>query len=88
MTPEPEVLKIWPEFFQDVIEGRKVFEVRENDRPYSIGYRFVLGEWDPTARAFTGRTFGPRRITYLTDFGLKPGFVAFAHEDDPEVGHG
>jgi hypothetical protein len=23
---------------------------------------------------------GLRRITYLTDFGIKPGFVAFAHE--------
>lgn len=75
-----ETLKIWPEFFHAYLEGRKPFEIRQQDRPFEVGYLFRLKEWDPEAQAFTGRVSGLRRITYLTDFGVKPGFVAFAHE--------
>jgi len=40
-------LKTWPEFFREVVEGRKPFEVREDDRGYAVGDRLVLIEWDP-----------------------------------------
>lgn len=80
MTQPIETLKIWPEFFHAYLEGRKPFEIRQQDRPFEVGYLFRFKEWDPEAQAFTGRVSGLRRITYLTDFGIKPGFVAFAHE--------
>lgn len=41
-------LKIWPQYFQAVVDGRKTFEVRTNDRPFQFGHTVVLKEWDPT----------------------------------------
>ena len=41
-------LKIWPEYFLPVIEGRKTFEVRrEDDRTFAVGDTLVLREWKP-----------------------------------------
>lgn len=37
--------KILPEYFQAVIEGRKPFEVRENDENYKVGERVILEEY-------------------------------------------
>ncbi len=30
-------LKTWMPFYQDVIDGRKTFELRKNDRDYQVG---------------------------------------------------
>ncbi len=40
-------LKIWPEYFEFVKDGRKTFEVRKDDRGFSFGDAVVLKEWDP-----------------------------------------
>lgn len=40
-------LKIWPEYFEAVKEGRKTFEVRENDRHFKEGDTVVLKEFCP-----------------------------------------
>lgn len=39
-------LKTWPGYFEDVISGRKTFEVRVFDRPYRFGDTLKLREWD------------------------------------------
>ncbi len=73
-------LKIWPEFFSDVRDGRKPFEIRKNDRDYANGDTMTLSEWDPDKSAYTGRKLA-RRVTYVLHggrFGLEPGFVAMA----------
>ena len=46
-------LKIMPEFFQAVVDGRKTIELRKDDRGYKVGDELVLCEWD--GQAFTGR---------------------------------
>lgn len=40
-------LKIWPQFYQAVVDGKKTFEVRENDRGFQAGDTVSLMEFDP-----------------------------------------
>lgn len=42
-----------PEYFEDVINGRKTFEVRKNDRDYREGDLLALNEYG--ANGYTGR---------------------------------
>ena len=46
-------VKTQPLHFEDVISGRKGFEVRLNDRPYKVGDFLALNEWDGD---YTGRS--------------------------------
>ena len=39
-------LKIYPDYFTDVITGEKSFEIRKNDRPFQKGDLLALNEWD------------------------------------------
>lgn len=38
-------LKIEPKYFQDIIDDRKRFEIRKNDRDYRDGDVLFLREW-------------------------------------------
>lgn len=46
-------LKIFPEFFEAVISGKKTFEVRKADRPYAVGDMLALNEFDPNIPGYT-----------------------------------
>lgn len=39
-------LKIWPEYYKEVVEGRKKAEVRVNDRNFQVGDILVLQEYN------------------------------------------
>lgn len=65
-------LKTWPEPFRAVLDGRKLFEVRRDDRGFEVGDVLRLLEWDPSAwqenlrldhAGYTGRELS-RMITY------------------------
>ncbi len=47
--------KIWPEYFQAIIDGKKTFELRLNDFDISEGDTLLLKEWNPETEAYTGR---------------------------------
>jgi hypothetical protein len=51
-------LKSWPDYFQAVVNGRKRFEVRRDDRSYKEGDIVMLREFIPdeeAARAEAGK---------------------------------
>lgn len=79
-------LKIQKQFADAVLNGRKTFEVRRNDRGYNAGdlVKFTVVE---QGAAFNLRCGGHPlngavyRIGYvLSGWGLKNGFVAFSIE--------
>lgn len=77
MNGKTHELKIWPYYFRAVVEGRKKFELRKNDRGgFNAGEILILREWDPTTRDYTGRETR-RRVLYVLDGpanGIEAGF--------------
>ncbi len=62
--PMTHTLKTWPEYYQAIIEGKKTFDIREDDRPFTVGDFVRLEEWNPTTKQLTGR-IADYKITYL-----------------------
>lgn len=80
-------VKIWPKYFDAVVEGRLTFQLRRDDRNYQVGERMLMREWDQGA--YTGRevlaeiTFKMERTRVpserdLTTLGLSPTFAILA----------
>ena len=71
MPPQTHHLKIWPEYFIEIINGRKTFELRKNDRDFSPGDTLILEEWNPETHEYTGRKL-TQTVGYLVQgvFGL------------------
>lgn len=68
-------LKTLPQYYQPIIEKRKPFEIRNNDRNFQTGDSVILNEWD--GEKYTGR-FGVGIIIDIYDISfLLPGYVAF-----------
>ncbi len=81
--PQTHDLKTWPEPFQAVLDGRKRFEYRENDRGYSVGDTLHLMEWRPDTGNFTGRDTRVL-VTYLVgdgEYGIPVGFCVMGVDD-------
>jgi ASC-1-like (ASCH) protein len=67
-------LKTWPEFYEAILQGRKTFEIRLNDRDFKVNDLLVLKEYEPIPGVFTGRKT-LREVSYVTTFGQRPGWV-------------
>lgn len=61
--------KIWPEYFDLVVSGKKRFELRVNDFEIQEGDRLILEEYNPETKEYTGRTI-EKEIDYVLDFDL------------------
>lgn len=73
-------IKCLPEYFEDISNGSKNFELRKDDRNYKVGENVLLMEWNPIDQAYTGKELRVL-ITYkLTGgkFGLKHGYCIFS----------
>jgi ASC-1-like (ASCH) protein len=66
--PMKHRLKIWPEYFEAVLSGKKTFEIRKNDRDYQVNDLLLLQEYNPKTNEYTGREVLVE-VTYITDFG-------------------
>lgn len=59
-------LKIWPHFFKEILEDRKRFEYRRNDREYKKGDFLELEEFNQEEQKYTGRKL-TTLVTYSID---------------------
>jgi ASC-1-like (ASCH) protein len=69
-------LKILPQYFNPIIEGRKTFEIRENDRGYQAGDTVELCEWDDI-NLYSGRAY-KAKIGYVSALNQKDNWVVFS----------
>ncbi|HLC80373.1 DUF3850 domain-containing protein [Candidatus Woesearchaeota archaeon] len=57
--------KVWPEYFQKILDGKKTYELRLADFECKEGDVLVLKEWNPATKQFTGRTL-EKTVTYVS----------------------
>jgi hypothetical protein len=74
-------LKCWIDPFEAIIDGKKKFEFRLNDRNYEVGDELHLNEWDPIRKKHTGRSTY-QEVTYIlrNGFGLPEGYCIMSIE--------
>lgn len=69
-------LKIKPKYFDDVISGKKNFEIRKDDRDYEVGDLITLKEYENGH--YTGIEAINIPIRYIlrnaSEYGLKEGY--------------
>ncbi len=67
-------LKIRPQYFTDILVGKKEFEIRYNDRNYKVGDELELREYDGVK--YTGKHIRVL-VTYIYDdtIGLKTNYI-------------
>jgi len=67
------IKKVLPDYFQDIVDGKKKYELRLNDFEVEVGDVLVLEEWtsvNPVTRKPTGRVL-EKTVTYLWKFKLQ-----------------
>jgi ASC-1-like (ASCH) protein len=78
--------KVLPEYFQDILDGKKKYELRLNDFEIEPGDTLILEEYtstDHATRQATGRVI-EKQVTYLRKFKLQD--LWFSEEDIKEKG--
>ena len=73
-------LKILPEYFEAVAGGAKSFELRKDDRGFTVGDEIILKEWNGTE--YTGRSV-KNQISYILKnyTGLAEGYAILSLRD-------
>lgn len=61
--------KVWPPYFQAILDGKKNYELRLADWECKPGDTLILREWDPKLKNYTGRAL-ERKVTYVAKFKL------------------
>lgn len=78
--------KVLPDYFQDILDGKKKYELRLNDFEIEPGDILILEEYsssDPLTRKATGR-FLEKEVTYIHRFKLQD--LWWSREDLEEKG--
>jgi len=84
-----QLLKTEKPYFQEVVNGKKNFEIRKNDRDYIAGDYIQLLEVEPVddhLHRYTGR-FVCAKIGFVTNYQQQIGFVVFSLLEISEVKH-
>ncbi len=77
-------LKVWPEFFEAIMSNDKPFEIRKDDRNFSVGDILLLREYIPEnyygdgKDAWYSNMKTTSEITYILQggkFGVREGYV-------------
>jgi hypothetical protein len=78
-------LKTWPEYFKEIVDGNKTFEIRKFDRPFNVGDKLLLQEYVPE-KGYTGKE-AEYAIGYILDnpfFGVKKGYCILSLKSIPD----
>lgn len=71
--------KVWPEYFEKIISGKKKFELRLADFDVNEGDTLVLEEWDNITKHYTGR-----KTNIVATYILKTKKVPFWTQEEVE----
>ena len=71
--------KIWPEYFHEILEGTKKYELRLADFDIAEGDVLLLEEWDPQTKEYSGR-----KIKVDVTYVLKTNDISFWQKEDVE----
>lgn len=71
--------KTWPKNFEQVLQGKKKFDMRLADFDIKKGDILVLEEWDPETKKYTGR-----KIEKKVNFVLKFNLDSFGQKEEME----
>ncbi len=74
--------KVWPDYFQKIIEGVKTYELRLADFECTQGDILILREWDSKTKEYTGRVV-EKTVTYV---GKTKGQIFWPKEDVDKYG--
>ena len=74
--------KVWPEYFQKIIDGAKTYELRLADFECEPGDVLVLKEWNPKTKQYTGRVI-EKNVIYV---GKTKGQTFWPKEDVEKYG--
>jgi len=77
--------KVWPEYFQTILDGKKTFELRLNDFDIVDGDTLLLKEWDPKSKKYTGREL-EREVGYVGKWKIEELTKFWPMEDIQEKG--
>jgi hypothetical protein len=61
--------KTWPKIFEDVLSGKKKFDLRLADFDVKEGDTLILEEWNPETKEHTGRQL-EKKVGYILKFDL------------------
>ncbi|HEY9480803.1 MAG TPA: DUF3850 domain-containing protein [Candidatus Paceibacterota bacterium] len=61
--------KVFPEYFQQILDNKKTFELRLNDFDIAEGDNLLLKEWDPNTKSYAGREI-KKRVGYVGKWKL------------------
>ncbi len=75
--------KVWPEYFQKILDSKKTFELRLADWNCKDGDTLTLQEWDPETKDFTGRKI-EKEVTYVCK---TKDFTFWSKEDIEKYGY-
>lgn len=75
--------KVWPEYFQKILDGVKTYELRLADFDCQSGDTLILKEWDPTTKEYTGREIEKT----VTCVGKTKGLTFWSKEEIEKYGY-
>lgn len=58
-----------PEYFAEILAGKKKFELRLGDFRVAEGDTLLLREWDKTEKRYTGRSL-EKKVNYVRRFDI------------------
>jgi len=65
--------KVWPEYFEKILNGEKKFELRIADFKINEGDTLILREYNPKTKEYTGRVIKKKAKKIIkVDFSMYP----------------